>query len=85
MKELVLTRAVATDGLPSLAELGAKVTAMDISVAMTSKAIELPNEANVALDVREGDFRVARVPPKRFLMQWSVQTRLLGAIVTRRT
>ena len=40
-----------------LAELGAQVTAMDISVAMTSKTIEFANEANVALDVREGDFR----------------------------
>ena len=41
-----------------LAELGARVTAQDISVAMTSKTLAFATEANVSVDVREGDFRV---------------------------
>jgi SAM-dependent methyltransferase len=40
-----------------LAELGANVLAMDISVDMTSKTIAFAQEAKVNVDVREGDFR----------------------------
>ena len=39
------------------AELGMHVVAMDISVDMTSKAVEFAREARVSVDVREGDFR----------------------------
>ena len=40
-----------------LAELGMDVVAMDISVDMTTKTVAFAQEANVRLDVREGDFR----------------------------
>ena len=40
-----------------LAELGAQVVAMDISVDMTTKTLAFAKEAKVKIDVREGDFR----------------------------